>query len=292
MNRSGGLFRVSALDAITIALSTIQIVVAVVGVAYFPNLSAPALFALAAGSGLLMFLNVNGLAHTLIHGGVFRSRALDAIAGVFNSLALGVPQTLYHVHHLNHHVGNSDRKQPDGSTRDWSSIYRFGRNGQPEHVISYALLNLLRGDMRAMLAEVRRQRRGRRLLCESIALGLGLVALARVDLRGFAWFYLPAFYVGWALAAADAYYKHWLVQPGDGYANSVSSYGSLYNWLTFNTGHHQEHHLRPNAHWTQLPRIRSEFAERMRAHGTRVIRGPHLTSFLERPRKAGLQERT
>ena len=35
----------------------------------------------------------------------------------------------------------------------------------------------------------------------------------------------------------------------------MSHYGAMYNFLSFNDGFHQEHHLRPSAHWTTLPEV-------------------------------------
>ena len=47
------------------------------------------------------------------------------------TIDLGVPQICYHYYHMNHHFGDNDKKGPDGSTKDWSSIYRYGTNDLP-----------------------------------------------------------------------------------------------------------------------------------------------------------------
>jgi fatty acid desaturase len=36
------------------------------------------------------------------------------------------------------------------------------------------------------------------------------------------------------------------------------SYDALSNLVTFNVGHHREHHAHPGAHWTRLPTVRPE----------------------------------
>ena len=148
------LFRYSPLDAV-LALSAVGIVALLVATFLcFDNLSwwvlGPA-FVVIAGS---YCWNLQCISHNFIHNPFFSRPWLNRTFSVLNSLALGVPQILYHHYHLNHHWGDSDAKGPDGSTRDWSSIYRHSNS----------------------------------------------------------------------------------------YANSVSSYNWLYNFLWFNNGYHQEHH--------------------------------------------------
>jgi len=52
-----------------------------------------------------------------------------------------VPHILYHHYHMNHHFGTNDKKGPDGTTKDWSSIYRYGKDDEP------GLLALLPGEL-------------------------------------------------------------------------------------------------------------------------------------------------
>jgi fatty acid desaturase len=75
--------------------------------------------------------------------------------------------------------------------------------------------------------------------------------------------YVPAFFLALALVNVQNYYEHYGAVPEDRYANSVSYYGSIYNLLTFNDGYHQEHHLRPLTHWTQMPRVYRENGHRL-----------------------------
>jgi hypothetical protein len=58
--------------------------------------------------------------------------------------------------------------------------------------------------------------------------------------------YLPGYALGLGLCWLQGHYEH---QRG-----TISHYGFWYNLLFFNDGYHVEHHARPGAHWTYLPR--------------------------------------
>lgn len=280
---AGWLFAHSARDALLVALAALQLAAAVAGVALWSALPWPALLGLGAALVVLYPVNVNCVSHNFIHNRFFTWRPLNVVFSVFNSLAFGLPQTIYHWHHLNHHRWNNDAKRPDGTTRDLSSIYRYSRTDGPEHVLSYSLLSFFRVSFPALIRKARRHRMGPLLLAEALAVVTLLGALALLDWRGVVCFWLPTWYLGWSLSSTENYYEHWGADPRDRYANSVSSYGRLYNLLTFNNGYHMEHHWRPQVHWTRVPEVTAEFGETFRAHGLRVLRGPHITAFLEPP---------
>lgn len=119
------------------------------------------------------------------------------------------------------------------------------------------------------------------LVVETLALGVFWVAMVVVNWRFFLLFYLPSYYLGWMLSYAEGYLEHFNAQPGNPYANSVSSYNWLYNFLWFNNGYHQEHHWDPKIHWTRMRQLHRQIKDRLDANGTRVLRGPHLTAFVE-----------
>lgn len=80
------------------------------------------LVALAAGHGLLvaaapvapvlavgLWWNSNTIAHNFIHRPFFRARALNRLLALYQTLLLGVPQTLWRQRHLAHHAGKAWR---------------------------------------------------------------------------------------------------------------------------------------------------------------------------------------
>src|SRR5438067_9697217 len=88
---------------------------------------------------------------------------------------------------------------------------------------------------------------GRQLAVEAAAvLGLWAFLLARHPLF-FLTAYLPGYAAGLALCALHGHYEH--------ARGTTSHHGRLYNWLFLNDGYHVEHHARPGAHWTELPKL-------------------------------------
>jgi fatty acid desaturase len=227
--------------------------------------------------------NLQCISHNFIHNPFFHSAWLNHAYGVLETLAIGMPHVLYHHYHLNHHFGDNDRKGPDGTTRDWSSTFRYGKGDEPESFWRYVLLSFWRVEVGPVLRVCIRHGRSHVLQCvaESVALGAFWLFLLCYNWRYFAFFYLPSFYVGWAISYAEGYLEHHGAKPGNPFANSVSSYNRLYNFLWFNNGYHQEHHWDPKCHWTRMRRLHEQIEPMLRANGTRVLRGPHLTGLIE-----------
>ncbi|HEY3601776.1 MAG TPA: fatty acid desaturase, partial [Chthoniobacterales bacterium] len=58
---------------------------------------------------LMINANINGVGHNFIHNPFFRSKLLNRLFGVTQSVACCFSQTYYDVVHMQHHKGNSDR---------------------------------------------------------------------------------------------------------------------------------------------------------------------------------------
>src|SRR6266849_8752305 len=214
---------------------------------------------LATAFGAIVFSycwNVQSISHNFIHNPFFTSEWLNRAFSLLESVAIVIPQTVYYLYHMNHHWGDNDAKGPDGTTRDWGSTYRHGRGNQPEAFWSYCLVGFFRFELGPCFRMILRfgSRHVVLLLAESLVLGAFWLGLLLTNWRYFIYFYLPSYYLGWVLIYAHTYLLHYGAQPGNYFANSVSSYHRLYNWLFFNNGFHQEHHWDPKAHWTKMPR--------------------------------------
>ena len=284
MSRSRTFFRYSPYDAIP-AFCVVAIVALIVWtcVAY-RTLSWWLLVSAFVAVAWSYCWNMQCLSHNFIHNPFFSWRWLNRAFSVLETLALGVPHVFYHHYHLNHHFGDNDRKRPDGSTRDWSSIYRHSQDDNPEPFWRYVLLSYWRVELGPLFRVVWRHgwKEVAQAAVETVVLAAFWFAMCWYDWRFFVCFYLPSYYVGWMLSYAEGYLEHYGCKPGNPFANSVSSYHYLYNLLWFNNGYHQEHHWDPKWHWTRMPQLHARIKDELTRNRTRTLKGPHMTAFLEK----------
>ena len=261
--------------------------------------------------------NIIVVSHLFTHTHWFNSPRLNGLVSMFNSANIGQSVQAYQLTHVrNHHRYNNDRKGPDGKTKDASSTFRDSSGNEHVGVLHYAVfgaVETLIGIGRALLSVTRLWRVGARET-ELLALAAKNPARRAKELRqiqldrvghfmliglllaiSWKWFlicYLPAFFLSLVLVNIQNYYEHYGALPEDLYANSVSYYGRLYNLLTFNDGYHQEHHLRPLTHWTQMPKVRQQCNHKLDSIERIVSPVPALLGVFHRNRKQLHRERT
>lgn len=272
------IFAHSRKDCFLVLLSAVNLGVIVFGLFAYNGLRWSSLLLLA---GALIFLNCTNyqcVAHNFLHNPFFRTAWLNNFFSVLNSLSLGVPQTLYKYHHLNHHQFNNDpRDSKTGTTRDHSSTFRHARTlGREENILTYALFGPLRTDLVSLYKAAHSHRRGTMVWVEAAAMLAFAVILVRLNPPYAVKFLLPVWYLGQAAALAENYLEHHFAIPGDRLTDSVSCYNRLYNVLWFNNGFHQEHHFRPTVHWTKISELRTVMLPETRR---RVVRFAHWFNF-------------
>lgn len=236
----------------------------------------------------MMVYNIIVVSHLFTHTPWFRSPRLNRLVSLLNSINIGQSVQAYELTHVrNHHRYNNDQQRPDGTTLDLSSTFRGGVGG--EHVsafryaffgavetmvsIARALLSVTRlwcvgSQEKDLLSLITRSDLKRRWELRQVQLDravhfVALCVFLTISWKWVVFCYLPAFFLALALVNVQNYYEHYGAAPENRYANSVSYYGRLYNLLTFNDGYHQEHHLRPLAHWTQMPRVRIDYGDKL-----------------------------
>lgn len=293
-----------------LALSVTQFIVTLLFAIYWQRL--PALVRVA-GFALLVFMTVYNIivvSHLFTHAAWFDSPLLNRFVSILNSVNIGQSVQTYQLTHVrNHHRYNNDQPGIDGQTKDSSSTYRGGVDGEHVGLLRYSLLGAaetLVSIVRVLLSVTRLWRVGAReeelltlfaksadkrrwelrqvqldRLAQFVAVGLFLA----ISWQWFLLCYLPAFYIALVLVNVQNYYEHYGAEPQNRYANSVSYYGSLYNRLTFNDGYHQEHHLRPLAHWIQMPRVTVEYRDKLKQENRIVSPVPAILGVLHRNRK-------
>jgi fatty acid desaturase len=283
MSGPGRFFRYSPYDALPALCGVAQVAFLLWTLAAYPTLSWWALVPALVVVAFAYCWNLQCISHNFIHNPYFTSTWLNRAYSALETLAIGMPHALYHHYHMNHHAGDNDRKGPDGTTRDWSSTYRYGKGDEPEAFWRYCLLSFFRVEVGPVVRVAVRYGRSHawQTVGECAVLGAFWVFLACFSWRYFLFFYLPSYFLGWVLSYAEGYLEHHGAEPGNPFANSVSSYNRLYNLLWFNNGYHQEHHWDPKRHWTQMKALHEEIRPQMEANHTRTLRGPHLTALLE-----------
>lgn len=304
------IWKYSYLDAIMLALSVGQFVTTLLLSIFWERASA-----LTRGAGfvllvVMMVYNIIVLSHLFTHTPWFRSPWLNRLVSLLNSINIGQSVQAYELTHVrNHHRYNNDQQRPDGKTHDLSSTFRDGARGEHVSAFRYAFFGAIEtfaGVARAHLSITRLWRVGPhehdllRLVAKAGARRnweLRQVQLDRmvhffahcvflaISWQWFLFCYLPAFFIALALVNVQNYFEHYGAAPENRYANSVSYYGRLYNLLTFNDGYHQEHHLRPLTHWTQMPRVRREYRQKLEQVERIVSPVPAILGALHRNRR-------
>lgn len=248
----------------------------------FPKLPIWLLLILGAVYAVSISWNVNGISHNFIHNPYFNSPILNRLFSLIESLTCGFSQAFYDCVHTRHHMGNADKPDAEGSTVDWLSIYRHGKNGEAENIWSYTFLSYFRDDPKAIYRELKRRNPtdARWGVFEIIAFVAFFATLAVLNWK-FMVFFLPFYYLGHCLSYLNGYFEHYAGNPDVPIAWGVSSYHKLYNLTWFNNGYHAEHHFRPKLHWTKMDEFHRQILQEQRRAGVRVIKPPHALGFLD-----------
>jgi fatty acid desaturase len=263
---------------------------------------------------LLVFMTVYNIivvSHLFTHVHWFESPLLNGLVSMLNSINIGQSVQSYQFTHVrNHHRFNNDPKGPDGETKDLSSTYRGGVGydhislqryafgGAAESLVSlgrelFAVTRLWRvsGKHDQKLLELasdypaKRVRELRQIRLDRMAHFLGLGVFFYISWKWTLLVYLPAFYLSLALVNVQNYYEHYGAAPGSRLTDSVSYYGRVYNLLTFNDGYHQEHHLRPQSHWSRMPEVRSKYRSELDEVERIISPVPAILGIFHRNRK-------
>lgn len=272
------IFAHSLRDGMLVLLSFVTIAAFVVLAVVWQTLTLPVMLLSGPVMIFLICTNYQCIAHNFLHNPFFKSRRMNALFSVVNSISLGMSQTLYKYHHLNHHRFSNDYKDPQtGRAKDRSSTFGYSKYpDREESIVSYALLGVLRTDVVSLYREAKEKKRHRMVMWESLAIFTFFGLLLVINWQYFLVFVLPVWFLGQAAALAENYLEHHKAVPGDVRTNSVSCYNPVYNLFWFNNGYHQEHHFKPAIHWTKVKEVRSEM---LPEDQRRVVRGAHWFNF-------------
>lgn len=226
--------------------------------------------------------NINSISHNFLHNPFFNSKALNYAFSWLESITVGFSQVFYTYVHNKHHTGNSDRVQ-NGTTIDYLSIYRHGKDGKAENVWSYVFLSFFRDD----LGEIYRAIKAKKPFdafwgkLEIASFAAMVISMAIINWHALL-FMVPFYYLGNCLSSLNGYYEHLNGNPDMPIAWGVSTYNKIYNWIWLYNGYHAEHHYRPKMHWTKMVEFKNQINNEQQAAKVHVINTCHALGFLDK----------
>ncbi len=280
------LFAYSYWDVVPVIAGLLHFLYLIIILIYFKKLPVGVNAVLGLIYSLSISWNVNGVSHNFIHNAYFKSFALNRAFSLLESVTMGFSQTMYDYVHRQHHIGNNDRLDAHGDTIDWISIYRHGRNGQPEHALKYAFLSFFRDDPKRIYGLIRKHSLWlANFAVFELIISFGLI----ISLFYINWqlglYFVVFYYLGHSLSAMNGFYEHLGANPDKPIAWGVSCYNKLYNFTWFNNGYHAEHHYRPKHHWTKMHELHISIKEKQIQAGVKVIGWPQQIGFLQTKNK-------
>jgi fatty acid desaturase len=262
------MFKHSKRDGFLVGLMVLQITLIILP--FVVELSLSSLIMLVLLNTFLIGTNYQCVAHNFIHNPFFNRPLLNNVFSVLNSFCIGVPASVYKTHHLEHHRHNN---RPD---KDETSTFRHGKNGQEENIFLYSTLGILRTDLVSLYKTTKKQ--SSLVHLELLVLSFFITGLCLLSWKLFLGYVLTSYLTGQFFALWENYCEHHHADYTDRKRDSVSCYNSVYNFLWFNNGYHQEHHHAPTIHWTKIPGVKEKLPI------DRVIVGIcHLTNSFSKP---------
>lgn len=250
-------------DALLLVVTAIAIIYPFMFAYNFSDLGIIEAFLASLGMILTAMWHFNTTMHYHIHRKIFTNKTANEVLEGLSTIPMLISYEEYKTVHLIHHKWVND-PVVDGKLWDPTSTFRNGKDGKEESFISYVFWGCIRyfngmnrQDLHkpVVFKDYPKLQREHKIKLIVLAI-LGLINI---------WFipvYIISLYFAWAFNSALTYSEHHgAVDWQDTTRDSCSCYNKLYNFLTFNSGYHQEHHYRPGARWDEMPKLRELLPE-------------------------------
>lgn len=197
---------------------------------------------------ILMFISLQ-INHNVMHVSIFRFSAINILVNLLLSVCTAFPVSLiYYPHIANHHPNACNEK-------DWSGYLIVENVVGLKRIFKYIVLANLMTAMRRPINIFQGLSVERKL---SLTLESFLVVCIFIfELKFNALSFLLLYFLPSIIAMNTMVFMNFYLHDGCEYNsekyNSKTFTGSIKNFLLFNNGYHQAHHLKPKMHWSKLP---------------------------------------
>ena len=210
---------------------------------------------------LFMFFTTAVISHNHNHLGIWRSKALNLVTSYWIAIFYGHPAVAWvpthnQVHHkLNNKPGDSSRspKWFEGNHLAALLVYPVLTNLEQTKDINAFLKDLWRRDRPAFYAAA-----------SEYVVFFGLMAgLLLLDWRKALLFFVIPQQVALFSIQSVNYLQHIETDAYSDWNHSRNFVSWTLNALLFNNGYHTVHHLKPGVHWSELPRLHAQYADKI-----------------------------
>jgi fatty acid desaturase len=213
------------------------------------------------GVTLFMFFTTAVISHNHNHLGMWRSKGLNLVTSYWIAIFYGHPAVAWvpthnQIHHkLNNRPGDSSRspKWFEGNHLAALLVYPLLTNLEQSKDINAFFKDLWKRDRPAFFAAA-----------SEYVVFFGIMAvLLIVDWRKALLFFVVPQQVALFSIQVVNYLQHIETDAFSDWNHSRNFVSRTLNVLLFNNGYHTVHHLKPGVHWSELPRLHAQHAEKI-----------------------------
>lgn len=202
---------------------------------------------------------VSAWGHHHQHVHTFRHPAFNRAYELLLAFHSGITTNLWVLHHnLGHHVNFLDQ------TKDESRWMR--RDGKTMGVLEYTVVTASTSFYRAFQVGKRHKKHQQAFVTWSlVTFALVGLLVAYRPLPGLFLFVLPMI-TGLLFTSWVTYDHHSELHTKSQFEASYNIMNPTFNWLTGNLGYHTAHHHRQAVHWSKLPALHADIADKIPQH--------------------------
>ncbi len=213
----------------------------------------------------MMIGKTNYLLHLHIHRPFSRNPALNLVFDLSMGAVSGMVSSNWRIQHLyGHHRGiDAPYRGGPGILANYSSIRAIAFSAVSLWETFYwPIIESLR---KGILNDVKTPIRYRWAFCEQLLLLLLVAVLMSWQPRLALIYLLPWYFVMHFITRYVDYLNHYGCDEAseNPYVRANNSLSWWFNFTTHNFGYHTAHHIRPSAHWTELPAIHGTIADKI-----------------------------